>query len=31
MKALTKHGLLDWDFIGPILGLTVLLVIGELV
>jgi len=31
MDTLTKHGLLDWDFIGPLLGLTVLLVIGELI
>jgi hypothetical protein len=31
MKTLKKHGLLDWDFIQPILMLTVMLVIGELV
>ena len=30
MKTLKKHGLLDWDFVQPILMLTVLLVLGEL-
>jgi hypothetical protein len=31
MKTLKKHGLLDSDFLGPMITLAVFLIIGEIV
>ena len=30
MDFMKKHGLLDWDFVQPMLIVTVMLVLGEL-